>query len=62
MSEFPPCPSCNEEITYPDRENYVCATCGHEWPMNAPEVSEEALRRLSVMPTVPRWLMVILWC
>ena len=34
MSEFPPCPACKEEITYPDRENYVCATCGHEWSMD----------------------------
>lgn len=33
MSDFPACPACAEEITYPDRENYVCATCGHEWPM-----------------------------
>lgn len=33
MSEFPPCPACAEEITYPDMHNYVCATCGHEWPM-----------------------------
>ena len=21
------------ENTYPDGENYVCADCGHEWPM-----------------------------
>jgi len=21
------------ENTYPDAENYVCADCGHEWPM-----------------------------
>ena len=21
--------------TYPDGENYVCADCGHEWPMAA---------------------------
>jgi len=23
------------ENTYPDGENYVCADCGHEWPMVA---------------------------
>jgi protein PhnA len=23
------------ENTYPDGDNYVCADCGHEWPMNA---------------------------
>jgi protein PhnA len=22
------------ENTYPDSENYVCADCGYEWPMN----------------------------
>ena len=27
-------------MTYPDGENYVCAQCGHEWPMAA--VAEEA--------------------
>ena len=21
--------------TYPDRDNYVCADCGHEWPTTA---------------------------
>ncbi|MBS1190607.1 MAG: phnA [Rhodocyclaceae bacterium] len=23
------------ENTYPDGDNYVCADCGHEWPMQA---------------------------
>lgn len=23
------------ENTYPDADNYVCADCGHEWPMVA---------------------------
>lgn len=40
MSEFPACPACAEEITYPDRDNYVCAACGHEWLM-AGEAAEE---------------------
>lgn len=42
MSEFPPCPACNEEITYPDRENYVCATCGHEWAMDGSDAQAES--------------------
>src|SRR5690554_7714590 len=42
MSELPPCPSCAEEITYPDRENYVCASCGHEWAMDgSDEVTQD---------------------
>ena len=35
MADFPACPACAEEITYPDRDHYVCATCGHEWPIDA---------------------------
>ncbi|MCK9534037.1 MAG: zinc ribbon domain-containing protein YjdM [Pseudomonas sp.] len=46
MSEFPACPACNEEITYPDRENYVCATCGHEWPMDGSAVEEESNQKV----------------
>lgn len=46
MSELPPCPACNEEITYPDRENYVCATCGHEWPINALEEMQESQEKI----------------
>jgi protein PhnA len=29
------------ENTYPDGENFVCADCGHEWPMLAPESAGE---------------------
>ena len=33
-------------MTYPDRENYVCAQCGHEWPIA--EATEEAEQGLIV--------------
>lgn len=33
MSTIPACPHCALENTYPDGENYVCADCGHEWPI-----------------------------
>ena len=33
MPTIPPCPQCAMENTYPDGGNYVCADCGHEWPM-----------------------------
>ncbi|BCB26759.1 alkylphosphonate utilization protein [Sulfurimicrobium lacus] len=33
MSAIPACPQCAMENTYPDGDNYVCADCGHEWPM-----------------------------
>ena len=29
------------ENTYPDGENYVCADCGHEWPMQTTAGAEE---------------------
>jgi protein PhnA len=38
---LPKCPVCQEDMTYPDGDNYVCAQCGHEWPM-ATTVEEEA--------------------
>lgn len=33
MSAIPACPQCAMENTYPDGDNYICADCGHEWPM-----------------------------
>ncbi|PIT79403.1 alkylphosphonate utilization protein [Limnohabitans sp. JirII-29] len=35
MNALPACPQCLLENTYPDADNYVCADCGHEWPMLA---------------------------
>lgn len=33
MSAIPACPSCAMENTYPDGGHYICADCGHEWPI-----------------------------
>jgi len=44
MSALPSCPQCTLENTYPDGHNYVCADCGHEWPMQAAEDAEEGPR------------------
>lgn len=33
MTAILACPQCSLENTYPDGDNYVCADCGHEWPM-----------------------------
>ncbi len=35
MSDIPACPLCAMENTYPDGDSYVCADCGHEWPIAA---------------------------
>lgn len=47
MSSIPACPQCTLENTYPDADNYVCADCGHEWPMMDPSSAgeEEAVVR-----------------
>ncbi|HEX7909579.1 MAG TPA: zinc ribbon domain-containing protein YjdM [Paraburkholderia sp.] len=37
MSNVPACPQCAMENTYPDGDNYICADCGHEWPVAAGE-------------------------
>lgn len=37
MPDIPVCPQCSLENTYPDESNYVCADCGHEWPIMAVE-------------------------
>lgn len=31
MTTLPPCPQCQSEYTYIDRESYTCPECGHEW-------------------------------
>lgn len=31
MSDFPKCPQCSCEYSYPDGDNLVCPECGHEW-------------------------------
>jgi len=44
MSSLPPCPKCNSQYTYEDRDNLVCPECAHEWPKAgaAVAVAEEA--------------------
>jgi protein PhnA len=31
MSEYPSCPKCNSEYTYPMDDLFVCPDCNHEW-------------------------------
>lgn len=46
MSLAPACPQCAMENTYPDGANFVCADCGHEWPMVAAPVVEDSDERI----------------
>lgn len=34
MSEFPPCPQCKSEFSYPTGTLLACPECGHEWDPN----------------------------
>jgi len=42
MSDMPACPLCAMENTYPDDGNYICADCGHEWPITVNESQSDA--------------------
>jgi protein PhnA len=42
-ANLPKCPACQEDMTYPDGENFVCAQCGHEWPMTAAIEEDEGV-------------------
>ncbi|HLT98637.1 MAG TPA: zinc ribbon domain-containing protein YjdM [Burkholderiaceae bacterium] len=47
MSSLPPCPECQADFTYEDRNFYVCPQCAHEWSANeAPSeaASEKVVR------------------
>ena len=37
----PACPQCAQVNTYPDGDNFVCADCGHEWPMAATQAADD---------------------
>ncbi|MBI1363462.1 MAG: alkylphosphonate utilization protein [Proteobacteria bacterium] len=44
MSALPNCPKCTSEYTYENGPLYVCPECGHEWPMNAAQNDEDAVK------------------
>lgn len=44
MSSIPPCPACQSEYAYEDRDIYVCPECGYEWPQSG-EVEDELIAK-----------------
>ncbi len=36
---IPPCPNCNSEYAYPDRDLFICPECAFEWNPN--EMAED---------------------
>src|SRR3546814_14628171 len=41
MTDIPACPQCAGENTYPDGENFICADCAFEWPIEADALAGE---------------------
>ena len=41
MNKLPPCPQCDSEFTYEDRNLYVCPECANEWLPGAVEEGDE---------------------
>ncbi len=46
MSEFPPCPKCNCEYTYPSDNLLVCPECFHEWNPEETEAEDTGTKVL----------------
>ena len=45
MSTLPPCPNCQSEFTYEDRDLLVCPECAHEWQVTSGgETDDEAVK------------------
>lgn len=44
MSDLPPCPQCQSVYTYEVQSMYACPECGHEWPQEAVEEAEKAIK------------------
>lgn len=43
MSSYPPCPQCQCEYTYEDRDLLICPECAHEWSPGDAEDSAESV-------------------
>jgi protein PhnA len=46
MSEFPPCPKCKSEFSYPSDSLLVCSECFHEWNPDDTENDEGIIKVL----------------
>ncbi len=45
--DYPSCPKCNSEYSYPDGEMLVCPECGFEWNPNELDVNSEESKVIS---------------
>jgi protein PhnA len=44
MSELPPCPKCQSNYCYPDRDLLICPECAHEWSGDTGEATDEQVK------------------
>ncbi|WP_269618321.1 zinc ribbon domain-containing protein YjdM [Zhongshania sp. BJYM1] len=45
MSSLPPCPKCESQYTYEDRDLMICPECAHEWkPMNGNQTDDDTAK------------------
>jgi protein PhnA len=42
MTEYPKCPNCKSEFTYPSDDLFICSECFHEWNPKEVAVAEDA--------------------
>ncbi len=47
MRALPPCPDCQAEYTYEDRDLLTCAACGHEWQQASDDSASDMRVRVS---------------
>lgn len=43
MPSLPPCPKCQSQFTYEDRDVLVCPECAHEWQPGQGSAPEEGI-------------------
>ena len=46
MSNLPPCPKCQSQFTYEDRELLVCPECAHEWKAQGDDEQNENILKV----------------
>ncbi len=49
MSEFPPCPKCQSEYSYPSDGLLICSECFHEWNPDEATPAEQEDEALVVL-------------
>lgn len=51
MSEYPPCPKCKSQYTYPSDGLLICPECFHEWMAEEEKTEEEKETTQKILDT-----------